>query len=173
MPAWMTSLLRELVPVPKVGAESSTRTSRPVSARCLATARPTTPAPITTQSALSLGAELSLVVPLLPPKLRWCWDNARFVVEEYDRDDDAVNRFLRRILTRDRSSIFFLCQSTAPSDSISDGRGIQRICCHWPLYWIYAYFLLSDKLLSDPIAQIPCRQAMQLLSVEVLKFIIP
>ena len=63
MPAWMTSLLRELVPVPKVGADSSTKTSLPLSASSLATAIPTTPAPITTQSTFSLGAELE--IPLL------------------------------------------------------------------------------------------------------------
>src|SRR5512140_1616738 len=53
MPAWMTSLLRELVSVPIALAASSTMTSRPVSARQRATARPTTPAPMTTQSIFS------------------------------------------------------------------------------------------------------------------------
>ena len=42
----MTSLLRELVPVPMAAAASSTITSRPASASARATARPTTPAPI-------------------------------------------------------------------------------------------------------------------------------
>ena len=62
MPAWMTSLLRELVPVPKVGAESRTRTCLPLRASSLATASPTTPAPITTHSALSLGTVLAVEV---------------------------------------------------------------------------------------------------------------
>ena len=60
MPAWITSLLRELVPVPKVGADSSTKTSLRLSASSLAMAIPTTPAPITTQSTFSLGAELEI-----------------------------------------------------------------------------------------------------------------
>src|SRR5262245_44437691 len=53
MPAWMTSELRELVCVPNVSSASSTTTSRPVMASARATARPTTPAPITTASSLS------------------------------------------------------------------------------------------------------------------------
>src|SRR5262245_4283821 len=50
MPAWMTSELRELVCEPKVGSLSTTITSRPASASARATARPTTPAPITATS---------------------------------------------------------------------------------------------------------------------------
>src|SRR5579859_1243418 len=53
MPAWITSLLRELVSVPIASAASRTITSRPASASSRATAKPTTPAPITTQSAVS------------------------------------------------------------------------------------------------------------------------
>src|SRR5262245_53853600 len=53
MPAWMTSLLRELVPVPIALSRSSTITSRPASAKARAIARPTTPAPITTVSIFS------------------------------------------------------------------------------------------------------------------------
>ena len=53
MPAWMTSLFRELVPVPIMSALSSRITSRPAIASRRATASPTTPAPITTQSTLS------------------------------------------------------------------------------------------------------------------------
>src|SRR6185312_12218447 len=49
----MTSLLRELVPVPMESSASSTRVSRPRTARARATARPTTPAPMTTQSTFS------------------------------------------------------------------------------------------------------------------------
>jgi hypothetical protein len=48
MPAWMTSLLRELVSVPTAGCRSMSRTELPgrlVSWR--ATAMPTTPAPMT------------------------------------------------------------------------------------------------------------------------------
>src|SRR6266849_5852484 len=51
----MTSLLRELVPVPIVLSLSSTMTSRPPSASALAMARPTTPAPIMIASTCSAG----------------------------------------------------------------------------------------------------------------------
>src|SRR3981081_997967 len=51
----MISLLRELVPVPIVLSDSRTTTSRPASANDLATARPTTPAPIMTASTCSAG----------------------------------------------------------------------------------------------------------------------
>src|SRR6267154_1617001 len=51
----MTSLLRELVAVPIVPSASRTITSRPASASDLATARPATPAPITTESTRSAG----------------------------------------------------------------------------------------------------------------------
>src|SRR5712691_9915099 len=51
----MTSLLRELVPVPIVLSLSSTMTSRPPSASALAMARPTTPAPTTTASTRSVN----------------------------------------------------------------------------------------------------------------------
>ncbi|KAL8172226.1 hypothetical protein V2J09_024030 [Rumex salicifolius] len=54
----MTSLLRELVTVPNVGDDSSTNTSLPFKASSRATAIPTTPAPITTQSTFSLGIEV-------------------------------------------------------------------------------------------------------------------
>src|SRR5918995_867613 len=54
MPAWITSLLRELVSVPIMPAASRTSTSRPDSASWRATARPITPAPITTQSTRSI-----------------------------------------------------------------------------------------------------------------------
>src|SRR3954447_8734945 len=53
MPAWMTSLLREEVSVPIPSAASRMITSRPACARARATARPTTPAPTTTQSTSS------------------------------------------------------------------------------------------------------------------------
>src|SRR6267143_3941172 len=49
----MTSLFRELVPVPIVLSASSTITSRRASANALAMARPTTPAPTTTTSTRS------------------------------------------------------------------------------------------------------------------------
>ena len=55
MPAWITSLLRELVPVPIAPSASSTITSRPASASARAHASPTTPAPTTTQSTRSCG----------------------------------------------------------------------------------------------------------------------
>src|SRR5665647_445086 len=54
MPAWMTSLLRELVSVPIAPASSRITTSRPASASARAHARPTTPAPMTTQSTRSM-----------------------------------------------------------------------------------------------------------------------
>src|SRR6185369_12820681 len=53
MPAWMTSELRELVCVPIASSASTITTSRPASASARATARPTTPAPMTTASTLS------------------------------------------------------------------------------------------------------------------------
>src|SRR5665213_1785175 len=54
MPAWITSLLREEVTVPIPSAASSTITSRPACASRRATARPMTPAPMTTHSTLSI-----------------------------------------------------------------------------------------------------------------------
>src|SRR3954447_2005716 len=54
MPAWITSLLRELVSVPIASARSRTITSSPAIASRRAQARPTTPAPITTQSTRSI-----------------------------------------------------------------------------------------------------------------------
>src|SRR5512138_2917570 len=53
MPAWITSELRELVCVPMASSASRITTSRPARARARATARPTTPAPITTASSFS------------------------------------------------------------------------------------------------------------------------
>ena len=50
MPAWMTSLLRELVPVPIALSRSITITSRPARASAPAMASPITPAPMTRQS---------------------------------------------------------------------------------------------------------------------------
>src|SRR6185437_16495630 len=47
MPPWMTSLLREEMPVPMAPACSATTTSWPCRAAARATAKPTTPAPIT------------------------------------------------------------------------------------------------------------------------------
>ncbi len=57
MPAWITSLLREEVTVPMASASSSTMTSRPAWASLRATASPITPAPMTTQSTLSMVVE--------------------------------------------------------------------------------------------------------------------
>src|SRR5678815_4559097 len=56
MPAWITSLLRDEVPVPMASAASTTTTSRPASASARAIARPTTPAPTTRQSIRSMRA---------------------------------------------------------------------------------------------------------------------
>src|SRR2546421_4471982 len=63
MPAWITSLLRELAPVPKRPAASRIRTSRPRSASSRATASPTTPAPTTITSALSIRRQCSGLPP--------------------------------------------------------------------------------------------------------------
>src|SRR6185436_8282839 len=57
MPAWITSELRELVWVPMASSASRITTSRPDMARARATARPTTPAPITTASSFSTFQE--------------------------------------------------------------------------------------------------------------------
>ena len=56
MPAWITSLLRELVWLPIRRSASSTITSRPACASVRATASPTTPAPTTTHSVRSIAA---------------------------------------------------------------------------------------------------------------------
>src|ERR1700681_835351 len=56
MPAWITSLLREEGTVPMPSAASSTITLPPAWASCRATASTITPAPITTQSTLSMYA---------------------------------------------------------------------------------------------------------------------
>ena len=58
MPAWITSLLRELVWLPISRSASSTTTSRPARARPRATASPTTPAPTTTHSTRSIALPL-------------------------------------------------------------------------------------------------------------------
>ena len=47
MPAWITSLLRDEMPVPIAPAASATTTSAPAPAAARATASPTTPAPTT------------------------------------------------------------------------------------------------------------------------------
>ncbi len=56
----MTSLLRELVPLPMPGPASRTIVSRPRSANSRATARPTAPAPATTASIRSTNAASAL-----------------------------------------------------------------------------------------------------------------
>src|SRR5690606_34563335 len=58
MPAWMTSLLRELIPVPKPASDSRTSGVRPRTASSAATASPTTPAPITIVSTVSISGAL-------------------------------------------------------------------------------------------------------------------
>ncbi|HEX2136135.1 MAG TPA: hypothetical protein VHG30_09565 [Microvirga sp.] len=55
MPAWMTSLLREEIPVPMPSAASATMTACPRRASARATASPTTPAPMMSVSTLRLG----------------------------------------------------------------------------------------------------------------------
>src|SRR6267142_5311591 len=70
MPAWITSLLREDVTVPIPSAASRMITSRPAWARRRATARPTTPAPITTHSTLSIcSSDPALVEDRSDPRL--------------------------------------------------------------------------------------------------------
>lgn len=111
MPAWMTSLLRELVTVPKVGAESRTKTSLPLKANSLAIAIPTIPAPITTQSTVSFAAELisQLWIKALISLLK------NFVADD---DDDFwvgfwICRFLvkgnRKFLNKDLGIMFLMC----------------------------------------------------------------
>src|ERR1700689_4698268 len=63
MPAWITSELRLLMPVPIALSDSSTMTSRPAIASARATASPTTPAPITAQSIFSLMHHWSATRP--------------------------------------------------------------------------------------------------------------
>src|SRR5436190_20734446 len=57
MPAWITSELRELVWVLIASSLSRITTSRPAKASSRATARPTTPAPITTASSFSTAKQ--------------------------------------------------------------------------------------------------------------------
>src|SRR5215470_17684480 len=71
MPAWITSLLRELVPVPIVPSRSSTITSRPASANARATARPTTPAPTTTVSTCSADTMRPILNEGLRERMRY------------------------------------------------------------------------------------------------------
>src|SRR6185312_990027 len=66
MPAWTTSLLRELVAVPIADSASSRMVSWPAIAQALATASPTTPAPTTTQSTSSTPPPLRLPALMLP-----------------------------------------------------------------------------------------------------------
>lgn len=87
MPAWMTSLLRELVPVPKVEADSNTNTSLPFNVSSLATANPTTPAPITTQSTFSFGTPLLLLLPVVVAILRLFK-----ILKTTDDDDEILSR---------------------------------------------------------------------------------
>src|SRR5688500_6806637 len=54
MPAWMTPLLRVLVSCPTRPCRSSTHTDAPRPASSAADGRPTTPAPTTTTSAVSM-----------------------------------------------------------------------------------------------------------------------
>src|SRR5882672_9978586 len=75
MPAWITSELRDEVTVPIASAASRTITSRPAWARRRATARPITPAPITTHSTLSIR--------LSDPQIAGC--STRRVVRRQDR----------------------------------------------------------------------------------------
>src|SRR6185295_18842046 len=58
MPAWITSELRELVCVPIASSASKMTTSRPAMASSRAMARPTTPAPTTTASTLSMALSM-------------------------------------------------------------------------------------------------------------------
>src|ERR1700690_4392253 len=66
MPAWITSLLRDEVTVPTLSAASRMTTSRPACASRRATARPTTPAPITTHSTLSIRCSDPELLASLP-----------------------------------------------------------------------------------------------------------
>ncbi len=54
MPAWTTSLLRELAPIPMWSSLSTTITSRPLHAKARATASTMTPAPMTRHSTESI-----------------------------------------------------------------------------------------------------------------------
>ena len=59
MPAWITSLLRELAPVPMWSSLSTTMTSRPSRAKARAAASPRTPAPMTRHSTASIRRAFS------------------------------------------------------------------------------------------------------------------
>src|SRR5947209_5195772 len=60
MPAWITSLLRDEVSVPKAPAASRINVSRPESARARAIVSPTAPAPMTMASKSGIAGDPSL-----------------------------------------------------------------------------------------------------------------
>ncbi len=73
MPAWITSELRELVWVPIASSASRITTSRPASASARATASPTTPAPITTASILSMARGIKSGRQCITIRIAFSW----------------------------------------------------------------------------------------------------
>src|SRR5688572_11901189 len=94
MPAWMTSELRELVCVPMASSASSTTTSRPAMARARATARPTTPPPMTTASSFSTRHPPFEQKRAEPGERGGAGDRPRAAVEQSaeERADDGAPR---------------------------------------------------------------------------------
>ncbi len=77
MPAWITSELRELVWVPIASSASRITTSRPASASARATASPTTPAPITTASILSMARGMKSGRQCITIRIAFSWPGTR------------------------------------------------------------------------------------------------
>lgn len=102
MPAWMTSLFRELVAVPMASAASRTMTSRPAIAIARATANPTTPAPITMQSVVSVTVSAIPFLSIHQTVLR-----------------DASVRFTSVVLSDDSDQPLLLYCHTLPSGTIA------------------------------------------------------
>src|SRR5579864_4167590 len=87
MPEWITSLLRELAPVPKRSSASRISVSCPRSASSRATARPMTPAPMTTAATSSIGAVYPLARVAPNPAAPY---NACMTAVDYQRHDELV-----------------------------------------------------------------------------------
>src|SRR5258708_11281652 len=83
MPAWITSELRELVCVPIASSAWRMITSRPASASSRAMARPTTPAPTTTASTLSMCEHPLEAEGGKPGERRGARHRARGAVEQH------------------------------------------------------------------------------------------
>src|SRR5215467_2943752 len=119
MLAWITSLLRELVPVPIVPSRSSTTTSRPASAKARATARPTTPAPITTVSTCSADTMRPILNEGLLERMRYS--------EPDDGESADTRTAARRGLAGDRAGRSRRGGDDRPGADAGERRGFRRL----------------------------------------------